>query len=270
MVKSSQLVLDEVAFTADINPTDLPTGPIADLLLGMTGATTAAAAITGVTLLKTISLLRIFSDGLKTELSGSELLALNTLYLGIVPKKTNSGAVAANPACMEGLNLPLNLPSGRKAQIQVVYVAQTNVGSGVIAVHATKLERLPGAFTGIQRRPITPTVTGAFGNKMSLSMAGAKLKALLVFSTTIPTTTAKLVSAHKIRLIVKGDFHSEYNWRGMGPNKEMVTGDTDIDAEIAKYRLIPLEEPIDASDVIADVYADDTNAVVLIPVYEFS
>jgi len=270
MVKSAQLVLDEVAFTADVNPTDLPTGPIADLLIGMTGATTAAAAITGVTLLKTISLLRIFSDGLKTELSGSELLALNALYLGVIPKKTNSGAVATNPACMEGLNLPLNLPSGKKAQIQVVYVAQTNVGSGVIAVHATKLGTLPGPFTGVQRRPITPTVTGAFGNKMSLSMAGAKLKALLVFSTTTPTTTAKLVSAHRIRLIVDGAFHSEYNWRNMGPQKEMVTGDTDIDAEIAKFRLLTFEEPIPAGDVVADVFADDTQPVVLIPVYEFA
>jgi len=270
MVKSCQLVLDEVAFTADINPTDLPTGPLVNLLVGMTGATTAAAAITGVTLLKTISLLRIFSDGLKTELSGSELLALNTLYLGIVPKKTNSGAVATNPACMEGLDLPLNLPSGKKAQIQVVYVAQTNVGSGVIAVHATRLDRLPGPFTGVQRRPITPTVTGAFGNKMSLSMAGANIKALLIFSTTIPTTTAKLVSCHKIRLIVGGAFHSEYNWRNMGPNKEMVTGDTDIDGEIAKYRILTFEEPIPAADVIADIYADDTQPVVLIPIYEFA
>jgi len=269
MVKSCQLVLDEVAFIADINPTDLPSGPIADLLIGMRAATTAAASITGTTVLRTISALRIFSDGLKTELSGRELLALNCLYLGKLPKKTNSGAAATNPACMEGLTLPLNLPSGKKAQIQVVYVAQTNVGSGVIAVHATKLDRLPGPLTGVQRRPITPTVTGAFGNKMDLSMAGAKMVALLVFSTTIPITTAILTSAHRVRLIVKGDFHSEYNWRNMGPNSELVTGDTDIDTEIANFRLIPLEEPIDASDVKADVFADDTGLVVLIPIYQF-
>jgi len=270
LVKSAQLVLDEVAFTADINPTDLPTGPIADLLIGMRAATTAAAAITGVTVLYTISALRIFSDGLKTEISGRELLALNCLFLAEVPKKTNSGAAATNPACMEGLKLPLNLPGGKRAQIQVVYVAQTNVGSGVIAVHATKLDRLPGPFTGVQRRPITPTVTGAFGNKMSLSMAGAKLKGLLVFSTTIPTTTAVTTSAHRIRLIVDGAFHSEYNWRNIPDQKEMVTGDTDIDTALANYRLILFEEPIPAGDLIADIFADDTNPVVLIAIYEFS
>jgi len=270
LVKTSQLVLDEVAFTADINPTDLPTGPLSELAVGIRAATTAAASITGTIVLRTISLFRLFSDGLKTEISGRELLALNCLLLSNVPKKVNSGATATNPAVLQGLKLPFNLPSGKKGQVQVVYVAQTNVGSGVIAVYAEKLGTLPGPLTGVQRKPVTPSVTGAYGNRVDLSMANAKIKAILCFSTTIPTTTAVTTSCHKVRLIVDGSIHSEYSWMNMGPNKELTTGDTDIDGEIANFRLITLEEPIPAGDVKADIWADDTNPVVLIPVYEFA
>jgi len=270
MVKSAQLVLDEVAFAADINPTDLPAGPISDLLVGIRGQTTAAASITGTTLLATISLLRVFSDGLKVELSGSELLAFNVLKLNSIPRKVNSGAVATNPAVMEGLKLPINLPSGKKAQVQVVYVAQTNVGSGVIAIHAASLERLPGPFQGLQRRPITPTVTGAYGNKLDLSMAGAKIAGILCYSTTIPTTTAVTTSLHRLRLLVGGKVHSEYNWRSMGAGNLLTGGDSDIDGVIDNFRWLEFEEPIPADDVKADVYADDTNPCVLIPLYQFS
>jgi len=270
LVKSAQLVLDEVAFTADINPTDLPAGPIADLLLGIRGQTTAAASITGTTLLQTISLLRVFSDGLKNEISGAELLAFNVLALGNVPRKVNSGAVATNPAVLEALKLPINLPAGKKAQLQVVYVTQTNVGSGVICVYATSLDKLPGPLQGLQRKPITPTVTGAYGNKLDLSMAGAKIAGILCYSTTIPITTSVVTSLHRLRLLVGGKVHSEYNWRSMGVGQELTTGDTDIDGIIDNYRWLPFEEPIPADDVKADVYADDTNPCVLIPLYQFS
>lgn len=270
MVKTAQLVLDEVAFTADINPTDLPSGPLADLLVGIRGQTTAAASITGTTLLATISLLRIFSDGLKVELTGPELLAFNVLALNNIPRKVNSGATATNPAVLQGLRLPVNLPGGKKAQIQVVYVAQTNVGSGVLAVHAASLERLPGPFQGLQRRPLTPTVTAAYGNKMDLSMGGAKIAGILCYSTTIPITTAVTTSLHRLRLLVGGKVHSEYNWMSMGAGKLLTGGDSDIDGVIDNYRWIEFEEPIPADDVKADVYADDTNACVLIPLYQFS
>jgi len=269
MAKGAELILDEAAFTADINPTDLPAGPIDSLMIGILGQTTAAASITGVTLLKTISLLRIFSDGLKTELSGADLLALNCLYLGNIPNKVNSGAVATNPAVMEGLILPLNLPAAKKGQIQVVYVAQTNVGSGKLAIFASHLERLAGPLIGIQRKPMTPTVTAAYGNKLDLSMEGAKLLALLIYSTTIPITTSVNTSAHKIRIKAKGVAQLEFNWHSLGPQSEMKTGDSDIDGEIDNYRLIKFDEPLPADDVKADVFADDTNLVVLIPVYQF-
>jgi len=269
LAKTSQLVLDEVAFTADINPTDLPAGPLYELLVGIRAATTAAASITGTTVLATISLLRVFSDGLKNEITGPEFLAFNVLAMGNVPRKVNSGATATNPAVLEALKLPINLPAGKKAQLQVVYVAQTNVGSGVLAVHATSLDKLPGPFQGLQRKPITPTVTGAYGNKLDLSMTGAKIAGILCYSTTIPTTTAVTTSLHRLRLVVGGKVHSEYNWRNMGVGQELTTGDTDIDGVIDNYRWLPFEEPIPADDVKADIFADDTNACVLIPLYQF-
>jgi hypothetical protein len=270
MVKSAGFELDEVAFTADINPTDLPT-PVQDLLVGIRGQTTAAASITGTTLLNTISLLRVFVGGtLQTEISGEELLAYNVLALNNIPRKVNSGASATNPAILQGLKLPVQIPAAKKAQIQVVYAAQTNVGSGVIAVHLQKLEKLLGPLQGLLRKPFTPTLTAAFARAMDISLPGAKIAGLLLFSTTIPVSTAVTTSLHRLRLIVAGNVHSEYSWMNMGAGNLLTGGDSDIDGAIDNYRWIPMDEPIPADDVKVDIYADDTNPVRIIPLYQYA
>jgi hypothetical protein len=269
MPSESQLILDEVAFMSDVNPMDLPSGPLESLLIGMNGQTSTTASVKAVTGMASISLLRIFLNGLKTEISGLDLVAYNLLAQSNVPLTVNSGTSANNPWSIMGLCLPLNIPSNVKAQIQVVYVAQTNNQLGKICIFGTKRANLPGPFVGLQRKPITPTVTASYGNRLNISMAGAKITGLLLWSTTIPTTTAVTTSLHKLRLIVKGAILNEYNWFCMGPNQNAQPGDSDLNGLIDNYRFIPFAEPIDASDVIADIYADDTNACVVIPVYQF-
>jgi hypothetical protein len=269
-VKGSKLVMDEVSFLTDINPTDLPSGPISNLTLGMRGTTSTTAAVQGTTGLASISLLRILLNGIKTEMSGTDLLAFNCLVLNKVPKNVASGATKENTWSIMGLILPINIPAGAKAQVNFVWVTQTNVSTPYIALYAESLANLPGPLTGIQRRPLTPTTTASFGNTVRLSQAGAKIVGLLCYSTTIPTTTALTTSLHKLRLYVSGSLIYEVNWFNMPPGEQLVTGETTIDALIDNYRYIPFEEPLDASDVLADVYADDTSAVVLIPIYQYS
>jgi hypothetical protein len=269
MVKKCLFELDEVAFIADINPTDLPT-PVQDLLVGIRAQTTAAASIAGTTVLNTISLLRVFVGGnLLQEITGEEILAYNVLALNNIPRKINSGAVATNPAVLQGLKLPLQIPAGKKAQIQVVYASQTNVGSGVLAVHIQQLDKLGGPMQGMLRKPITPTQTGAFARAIDISVAGAKIAGLLCYSTTIPVTTAITTSLHKLRLIVAGALHSEYSWMNMGAGNLLTGGDADIDGAIDNYRWLPFEEPLPADDVKVDIYADDTNSVRIIPLYQY-
>jgi hypothetical protein len=270
MVDQYKLVLDEVAFVSDINPMDLPPGPLEGLNFGIQGQTGTTAVVKALTGLKTVSLFRVFLNGLKTEISGNDLLAYNALVLGNIPKTYDSGSSSANPWALTGLIVPLGIASGLKAQIQLVWITQTNATVGKVAIFA-KVAANPGAgMYGLQRRPITPTTTGSYGNKTSLSMKGAKLLGIIIYSTTVPTTTAVLVSAHKIRLSGANIPDQEVNWFTLPCSGQVVTGNTDIDAVLTNYRYWAFDESLDATDITADIYADDTNAVVLIPIYQFA
>jgi hypothetical protein len=270
MVKGSSLVLDEALFVADINPTSIGSGPLSNLQIGIRATANTAAVLRACTALAAINLLRIYQSGLKTEMSGQDLLAYNVLALNCVPLDTDSGSAQYNPTEIGGLTLPLNLPSGKTALIQFVYASQATVASPYLAVYAETLQTLSSSLIGILRRPITPTTTGSYGNKTSLSMDNAKLKGLLIYSTTIPTTTAQLFSCHKIRISGKGLAMLEFNIFNLGERGALRSGSAYIDAIVDHYRYIEFEEPLDANDLIADIYADDTNVVTLLPVYIFA
>jgi hypothetical protein len=269
MVSSNQLVLDDVAFVADINPMDIPQGAIDKLSLGLKWATNTTTAMTAAEGLAQLAALRIFQNGLKTEINGKELLALNALKLNISPWSLDASNTAHYRGYIGGLSLPCNIPSDKKAQLQAVFTANAVNELSTICVHASYKDKLDGPMKGYQRKPLTPTTTGAFGNRVSLAIQGAKVGGFLLFSTTIPALTATTTSLHKLRLQSEKGIISEWNWNDIGPSGTVQIGVATLDAVLKLFRWIELDEPIPADNLIADVYADDTNATVIIPEYIF-
>jgi hypothetical protein len=269
MVTTSQLILDEVAFVADINPTDIQDGNLSELNIGLKWANSDATAVTIAGGLAQLSLFRVYNNGLKTEIRGAEIFALNCLKMGNIPWALTDGAVAHNRGYIAGLVLPVNKSQGSKAQIQAVFAANAHNELSTLAVHAKYKDHLETPLLGYQRKPLTTAVLAAFGNRISLALQGAKITGLLLWSTTVPVVGATTTTLHKIRLLNSKGVLTEYNWADLAPAGNNITGNASFDAILANYRYVKLDEPIPADDIIADIYADDANPIVVIPEYQF-
>jgi hypothetical protein len=269
MPSNSQLILDEAAFVADINPVDIPDGNLEKLSIGLKWATNTTTAISVTEGLTQLTLLRLYNNGLKTEISGLELFALNCLKLGRVPFTLAASNTAHYRGFVSGLELPVNKPTGSKSQVGAAFTANAVNELSTIAVHGTYRDRLLSGLIGYQRKPITPATTAAFGNRVSLALSGAKLAGLLLMSTTVPVVTATTTSLHRLRLLNKSGVLTEWNWNNISDSDHLQTGIAGLDTILDNYRYIEIDEPINAEDLTADIYADDTGACVVIPEYIF-
>lgn len=267
MVSQIQTILDDVAQAADINPFDIGSGPLQELLFGLKWTTNTTTAIAIAAGLGQWTNIRVFSNGLKTEIPAKDLLAYNILALANVPLNLDAAATSNYVGRVDGLRLPLNLPASVKAQLQMTYTAAATSASNSVNVSAKYKDTLPTGLQGIRKIPIVPTVTAAFGNRATLSYAGAKISGMLLFSTTVPATTADTTSLRKLRLLTGNKVQQEIQWHNLPAIDQAQTGVAAIDAILKTYRWVNFDEPIDATDLIADVYADDTNAVAIEPVY---
>jgi len=274
MVVKRRLLRDEVSFTADtddiliVNPRYIDSINIGlDLL--QNGATSPTLA----TMLDTLDTIQVKLGGrIITELTGEELFALNNLWLGksiisVVPTADNeSGSI-------QGLSIPLWLsPTEESLAIRFAYgtVATTDNEQLTFSVREAD-EPIKPAHVEIKRFEFTPPSTGAYNTALETTFTG-DLIGLMIYSTTIPTTTNDNASAAKVRILVDGDLAWEGNWLEMKADAKRgaYDGDSTNRAILDNYVWLDFEDqPIKAGARIEiQIYSDDTNTVTLHPVIQ--
>ena len=202
-----------------------------------------------------------------SEITGNDLLALDCLYFQhepyyVLPTADNEYGY------IEGLRLPLTIPAGSGTlAYRLFYEAPTtldNVQLNIVRLESAEVIE-PGIYA-IKRFDFTPPSTGAENIALDTSFDG-DLHALLLYSTTVPSTSSTNATVKKIILergteqLMKTTIHDlrtavEY------PHDSTLRGLVD------NYLLIDLRKnPIAAGErVRLKIVSDDTNSVKIIPI----
>jgi hypothetical protein len=111
---------------------------------------------------------------------------------------------------------------------------------------------------------MTAGATG-YGNRIELSGVG-DLKAIMFYSSTIPTSTSDSTTVQRVRVIVNGVEQVESSWKELQANRKNDT----IITQFNKYGIITFDEPIPkGAKTTVDVYGGvASSAFAVYPIYE--
>jgi hypothetical protein len=209
-------VLDEQPFTASFADQLVPYSPYCDAIDVSLRSTVSTAAVVTANLLAQIQPFEVkLNNTAVISIRGEDILALDQLYLGELPIIGETTAVG--PAGkVQGLTLPVwTQPKHGNLSIRPNFVSQTNLTVGVMSVEAELLDKvLHDGYLSYLTSFYSPVSTGAFNLAYDSPLIG-DLQGLLIFSTTIPTYAADIISAREIQLFVDGILAWQVEWKNL-------------------------------------------------------
>jgi len=273
MSKRQILLQDSGAFSADTADLSIyRPAYLHNILIAMRGQTTAAASVTWPTLMAALSKFTTKLNGVPlADISLVDLFALSHHMLGLRPIGISSGTTATNPCWILGVVLPVGLPGGPEILTwKAAYTAQTNLGTVTLTALAeyADVPIYPSPYR-ITSYAYTPPSTGALNRALSMTTKGP-LEGILIYATTIPTSTASTKTVDKIEVRVGGLVQISTNWEALIGAKEggAITEGTVTETVVDNYAYLDLRgDPIPAgADVDVYINSGDTNAVRIITV----
>ncbi|RLG47481.1 MAG: hypothetical protein DRN92_03140 [Thermoproteota archaeon] len=204
-----------------------------------------------------------------TELKGRDVLAYNCL----VENRSIKYTVPAGDTqygYVEGLSLPLKLaPGAHILSVRFLYNSVSTITDTKLSFSTLESDTvLSRAMIQMPRYVFTPPSTGAFNTALDSTFSGT-LIGFLVYSTTIPTTSATTTTVSKLRVKIGGDIAYEDNWQGLC-SQTFYPEDSTLRSVLDNYVFLDFrKDPVPAgSRIEVQVYSDDTNDVIIIPVVQ--
>jgi len=274
-----RLIKDRAGFTTDIPLTNLSSGVYIDkLTLHWKGEMTAAASVGVASLLDLVNPVevRLFGSPI-VSLRGSDLYALNDLFLGKRPITIVATAATDSHTKIMGLDVPLYQPARGPGELALLVgrEAVSGVDTETISIaEIANTEKLEEAWLHYVEMPgVTAGATG-YGNIVELPSPG-DLLFIIFYSTTIPTTTSETATVQSVKVEIAGVPAVERNWhemkadvsRGGSTGLFGSPGDTSI---LDNYGVIDFrKDPIPkGTDVSIDINAGVANeAYRIIPIF---
>jgi hypothetical protein len=204
------------------------------------------------------------------QIGGKDLYALNNLWLG--KRALHIGTEGANEITrICGLYAPFNLkPGTEQVSVKATRVAVGTMGTETLSISQEQCSVDTGApnfnYTAYSH---TPPSTGAYNRALDTSPTG-DIIGMLVFSTTVPTTSASTISCNKLQIRAKEIQCYNANWFEMQADSAAgsYSGTAIPEGIIDNYAWLDFSnEPFKKGERF-EVYvnAGDTNTVRLIPV----
>ena len=264
-----RLFYDKVTFTADTDDiTIIQPRYIHDLHIAFNCLQNGGTSPTLATMLTALENVQVKLTGkIVTEMSGTDILAYNTLVENrsikyIVPTADNEVGL------IEGLSLPLRLAAGEHVlSVRFLYNSVATIDTEQLTFATLESdEAIEDRHVEIPNFSFTPPSTAAYNTALDSSFTG-DVEGFLVYSTTIPTTSATTTSAAKIRLKAGGDIVYEGTWSDIAaqshyPEESTLRGVTD-NYVFMDFRKSPIPA---GTRIEVEVYSDDTNAVRILPI----
>ena len=261
------IILNEQSFTSSINDTPLPYRQIRKMIFGLSALQNGSTAPTQEELLAELSEIQVSHsenvfDGLSFD--GVDLLALNLMLLGHVPEfVTPAGDNQA--MVIAPLYLPLNLNAHVTPSYHLLFSDNTKIDTEKITLGLELGVGTP-AYKYKKKNDTADTV----GTEIDMSVKGKRLRALMMYATTIPSTSNHQRSIKELKIIVNKVEQYHYNWYELGKGLAPVNAveNTQLGAILDNYRILIFGNPLPADDLTVWSKSDTaTDTIEYIGVY---
>ena len=260
------ILLNEYEYSASIPDTPIPYRQIRKAVIGLQALQNGTTAPTILGFLQELSEIQFsakknYFNGIKID--GEDLFAINVMLLGHVPEivKPNGNDQAIYVA-------PIYVPLGINTDITPSYHffhsddTKTDTHKITLGIDLGVGEE----YEYYKKNDTADTI----GTEVDMSQVGKRLKALLVYATTIPTTSGFGRSIKELKIIVNKQEAYHYNWfelsRGLAPINALVNAD--VGGILDNYRIITFTQPIPANDLTVWTKSDSaTDTIEFLGVY---
>jgi hypothetical protein len=275
-LQQSRLIYNEEGFTSSKDLENLTAGRYVDrLTISLKGEMTAGSAVTPATMSNLLNPLEVRLLGSPViYLRGSDIWALNVLVLKKNPLTIVAGNATDNRTRIMGLEVPIQQPARGAGELTIKAnrVAVSGVDTETITIaEITSDTALAPEYYHLVEIPVTTASSTGWGNFIDLPQPG-RLMGILLYSTTIPTTTSDTATISEVMVVVNGS--RAYHRRWLEIKADAATHDTlasPADASfIDNYAYIDFsKDPIPAdAEVRLDINAGvASEAIRVIPVY---
>lgn len=264
-----RLFYDRVSFTADTDDiTIIQPRYIHEIHVSLQCLQNGATAPTLADILSVINKVQVKLTGkIVTELSGQDILAYNAIAQNrsvkyLVPAADNELGL------VEGLAIPLALAAGAHVlSIRFLHTSVATIDTEKLSFSTLESDKaLARTHVEMPSFTFTPPSTGAFNTALDATFDGL-VTGFLIYSTTIPTTSADTATVRKLRIKVGGDIIYEDNWNNLAAQTHYPE-DSTLRAICDNYVYLDFsDDPIaKGARVEIEIYSDDTNTVKIIPV----
>jgi len=264
-----RLFYDKVSFTADTDDiTIIQPRYIHEIHVSLQCLQNGATSPTLEQILSMISKAQVKLTGkIVTELSGRDILAYNCLVQNrsikyILPTADNEYGY------VEGLAIPLHLAPGEHVlSVRFLYASHATRDTEKLSFSTLEADvPIERAHVEIPSFSFTPPSTGAYNTALDVSFGG-NVVGFLIYSTTIPTTTATTTTVAKLRIKAGGDIIYEDNWAGLAA-QTFYPEESTLRSVLDNYVYLDFsKQPIPAGTrVELEIYSDDTNTVKILPI----
>jgi len=267
-VPRSRVIWNRAAFTADTREEPISEDAILGLEFGFDCLQNGATAPTLAQLISAVGNVIVRHGGdTKIEIDFPDLVALNMLWLGRYPQHVLPGG-DNEVGFISGVFCPIERArAGRSMGVQVLYDGHATIDTEKLT--GAVLYGLTGKGRAISIATKIATASTTF-QEINLDRVGAKLIGLLLYSTTIPSTSDANCSQAEVKLLVGGHGYGHYHWWGIPPSP--VSGpidDTALGAEMDNYRSISFEaDPVPADNLKLHTKSiGATDAIKVIAIY---
>jgi len=269
---TTTLFKKEVSFTASIGDEPCPYANVSHMRIGLLGAQTGTTAPTLATIVQKLSEIQYIDTEAMFQgnsIDGEDLLAISCMFVGATPEII---IPAGDTQTLSVGNIVVPLNSGGTA---LGVTPSTHFLRGTVATWTSEkltVELEHDVAIGEKYRYVKKTDTAeTTGASTDMSVTGKKLKALLVYATTIPSTTNNQRSVQFLEFLVGGSKKYEFSWLTMG--KGRYTGnakdDTTLGTVLDNFRIVTFPQGLDANNLTVVAYSDTaTDTIEYIGIYQ--
>lgn len=220
----TKLLENRTAMTSSIPTRNLSSGRYIDELhLELKGSLTSVTQVTVAAMLDLLQPLTIRLYGSDViSIRGSDLYALNVLFLGYNPFSIYGTAATSDQTKIFGLRVPLWQPPRSSGQLTYTAnrVAVSNAGTETITICEWSNDKiLKPRYLYYVEIPMTLAAATGFGNRKELPQVGDLLGVLMWSTTVTPTSGDTTTSIDQVRVEVNDQRIMDLTWQDLKANK---------------------------------------------------